>query len=281
MTQNNPNLIGSTLKRRPEFLRDIESLSEEIGFIPAVQKTLEQDNITVEVNGDFDRLDEHEAGILFAGDHRNQWEFVALMDMLAKMNRDDMLNVAKFYVQRQVHLALGEAASRLVVPVYPRLLARDRGEFFNSETLNRILYRKFLLTLIESEEANSRAIDASVDKLTAGGIVNIFPTGSVTDSMTSPWREGIGRIITHLDSDTQQDTLVSLYNIDRISKLRLVGAVATRGRMLGKPQAMKLNLGPIESAGDLVGSLHRVDRDDPAAVTELLRTRYVDHFGSD
>lgn len=51
-------------------------------FINAVHHILRRNNIDVTVDGDFDQLNEHEGGILFVGDHKNQWEFVALMDLL-------------------------------------------------------------------------------------------------------------------------------------------------------------------------------------------------------
>ena len=279
MSEHPPDLIGSRPRWRPHFLREIEQLADEIGFIKAVQQTLRQDGIDVEVHGDFDQLKNHENGILFVGDHKNQWEFVALMDMLSKMNRDDMLNIAKFYVQRQVHQALGNAASRLVLPVYPRILASDRNEFFNSETLNRLMYKKFLLSKEESANRNTSALSAAVKRLEDGGIVNIFPTGSVVDSFSHPWRNGVGKIIADLDPDSRQDTLVSPYAINDISKLRLVGAVALKGRApFGRPQIIDLHLPSPQTVGSIIESLHKVDRADPVAITERLRENFLVQF---
>jgi len=281
MIQSESHLTTSRPKWTPPFLREIETLSGEVGFIEAVHQTLEQDNIAVEIDGDFEQLKDHPGGILFVGDHKNQWEFVALMDMLARMERDDMLNIAKFYVQRQVHQALGHAASRLVAPVYPRILANDRKELFNSETINRILYRKHLLNTAESAEANTRAIEASTKRLNEGGVVNIFPTGSVVDSLTHPWRDGVGRIISKIPKDTKNETLVAPYRLDDISRTRLIGAVAMRGKgLLGKPQTMNLHLGPIQTAATLVDSLPESTHDDQVAITALLRSQFISHFGA-
>jgi len=280
MIQRESCLTGSRPKWTPAFLREIEALSNKVGFINAVHQTLEQDNIAVKVEGDFEQLQDHQNGILFVGDHKNQWEFVALMDMLSRMNRDDMLNIAKFYVQRQVHQALGSAASRLVMPVYPRILASDRKEFFNSETLNRILYRKYLLTTAESAEANTRAIEAATEFLEEEGVVNIFPVGSVVDSLTHPWRRGVGRIVNDIPEEAKQNVLIAPYRIDDISQKRLIGAVAMRGRgLVGSHQTMNVRLGPLQTAAELVDPLLDSNRTDHVAITDRLQRQFIDHFG--
>lgn len=273
------SLTDSRPDHLPRFLREIEDLADDIGFINAVHETLVRNNISVDVEGDFDRLKEHDDGILFVGDHKNQWEFVALMDMLSHMGREDMINVAKFYVQRQIHQSLGVAASRLVLPVYPRILARDREEVFNSETINRFLYRRFLLDQEESAKVNEAAIVTSADFLDDGGVVNIFPCGSVVDARTHIWRAGVGRIIRQLPEEGRGDVLVAPYATEDISKARLVGAVAMRGRgIFGRPQSMDVEVGPLYTAEEIVSSLPRSDRDDPVALTSKLRQQFLDHF---
>jgi hypothetical protein len=260
-------------------LREIEARSEEVGFIHAIHETLEQDNIAVNVEGDLDRLQDHEGGMLFVGDHKDQWEFVALMDMLARMERDDMLNIAKFYVKRQVHQAFGRAASRLVMPVYPRILASDRGEFFNTEMLNRIAYRRHLLTLAESAQANEQAIVASSERLADDGVVNIFPVGSVVDARRHAWRTGVGRIIREIPENAAGDVLVVPYGMEAISRARFLGAVATQGRgIFGRPQSMNVHIGPIQTVSELTESLPEGEQDDPSAITRQLREQFLEHF---
>lgn len=278
---NHPELklTESRPARLPRFLREIEELGGEIGFINAVHETLRRDNIKVDVEGDFERLQGHEDGILFVGDHKNQWEFVALMDLLAQMGRDDMLNIAKFYVKRQVHQALGSAASQLVAPVYPRLLASDRDKPVNSEILNRMLYRKFLLTTEESRHVNERSLLAASERLNDGGVVNIFPVGSVVDARTHPWRSGVGKIIRDIETKKKSDVLVAPYAMDDISRARLVGAVAMRGwGVFGRSQVMNVSLGPIMSANDVIESLPPSLQSDPDAITEQLRQDFCKTF---
>lgn len=272
-------LTDSRPVHRPRFLREIEERSEEVGFIHAIHETLEQDNVAVTVNGDLERLQDHEGGLLFVGDHKDQWEFVALMDMLARMDRDDMLNVAKFYVKRQVHQAFGRAASRLVLPVYPRILASDRGEFFNTEALNRIAYRRHLLTLAESAQANEAAIATSSERLADDGVVNIFPVGSVVDARRHAWRTGVGRIIQQIPEESKSDVLVVPYGLESMSRAKFLGAVAMRGRgIFGGPQSMNVHVGPIQTADELTGSLPASERDDPAAITRQLHEQFLEHF---
>jgi hypothetical protein len=130
MMQRDFQPTESRPKWTPVFLRELEVLSQEVGIMQAVHQTLEQDNISVDVTGEFERLQHHHGGILFVGDHKNSLEYVALMDILSRIGRDDMLNIAKFYIQHQVQYALGAVASRLVVPVYPRALASDRRNIY-------------------------------------------------------------------------------------------------------------------------------------------------------
>jgi hypothetical protein len=237
-------LTNSRPNHRPYFLKEIEALSDKIGFIDAVHEILRRDNITVAVNGDIEQLREHDHGILFVGDHKNQWEFVALMDILSQIGRGDMLNIAKFYVKRQVHQAMGAAASKLVAPVYPRLLASDRRDHINSEMINRWLYKKFLLTTELSEEVNQRSLQAASERLGQGGIVNIFPCGSVVNAHTHPWRSGVGRIIRDIPDEQKVEVKIVPYKLEDMSRLRFMGAVATRGSGLVAPQTMNLSLAP-------------------------------------
>lgn len=279
---NNPELelTNSRPAHLPRFLKEIEELGGEIGFMNAIHEILQRDNVDVTVvDGDFERLQQHEDGILFVGDHKNQWEFVALMDLLSRMGRDDMINIAKFYVKRQIHQALGDAASRLVAPVYPRLLASDREERANSEVLNRFFYRKFLLTTEESAKVNERVLADASSRLNDGGVVNIFPTGSVVDARTHEWRSGVGRIIRDVPNERKPDVIVAPYAIKDASRLRLIGAVATRGwGIFGRPQAMDVSFGPLVTALDVVESLPPSLQRDPAAITEQLRQDFQGYF---
>lgn len=264
---------SATLQWRPPFLHEIEDLTQEIGIVDATRQLLARDNITVDVYGEHSRLAEHDGGLLFVGDHRKQWEFVALMDVLSRMGRTEMYNVAKFYVKTQVAKLIGAEAAANILPVYPRILASDLAHNFDSESISRMMYRRSLLPADESRVVNTAALDFATRSLESDGVVNIFPCGTVADWRKSPWRSGVGRIIQQLSETGKEQTLVSLYRLgDIVSWRRVVAAIALRGRGLaGRPQTLPLELAPVKTAAEIVGSLAVKYRDDPDSITDALR----------
>jgi hypothetical protein len=272
MPPSTPELLGSRPPWTPPFLREIESLASERGLLDATQNILKRDGIDVAVDGDVERLYAHTGGLLFAGDHKNQWEFVAIMDLLSKMGRQELLLIAKFYVHWQAHQALGDVAARHIVPVYPRILARDRGELLNSETGNRLMYRRFLRTAADSAQLNDHALDTAAQSLINNDAVGIFPCGSVVDAKTHPWRRGVGEIIQRIPDDAKSNVLIVPFGMEDISRLRLVAAVAMRGRgVFGRPQTMTLQLGTVQTVQELVDTLPCENRNDPMAITMGVR----------
>lgn len=250
---------------RPRFLREIAAYAETAQLERGAHETLLRDNITVAVEGDMDALRAHRGGMLFVGNHQYQWEFVGAMAMAHLLERQDMRHIAKFYVQRQVYQALGRSAAARILPVFPRILARDRGEWRNSETINRFLYHRSLLTRTESAKVNDRTLRVATDHLTEGGAVNIFPCGSVVDWRTHPWRIGAGHIINNLDTEAGADTLVVPYRMDQVERIRLLAAVALRGRGFARrPQRLTMHVGAPLPAAELAGG-------DAMAVTVRLR----------
>jgi hypothetical protein len=276
------NEDSSRPKWIPGFLRDIEELGEELGFTNAIHETLKRSHITVRVEGDFDQLKEHSDGILFIGDHKTRWEFVAIADMLSQMNRQDILNIAKFYVQRKVFVALGHrAAMEHAAPVYPRILARDRPDFLNYEFLNRLMFHKHLLSFAESNEANTLSLARASQTLADDGAVNIHPAGTLGDSTTLPWRSGVGRIIQHISDESKPDVLLAPYSLDPVSRVRFLGAVAARGfGPLGRPQTMDVKLGSLLRVSDLMDDLPDDKRENPDAITAKLREYFMDDFAT-
>lgn len=263
---------------RPRFLREMRDQIEEVGVTQATHTILAQDNINLSVSGDYERLKKHEGGVLLVGDHKHQWEFVAAAAMAYEMGHDDMRNVAKFYVKRQVAFALGAVAAENIIPVYPRLLVREREGNYGTERFSRRYYRRSLLSAEESHAANGQAIKEATGYVADGGVVNIFPCGSIVDSMTHPWRQGVGQIITGLPEEVREDTLVAPYRMVDASWIRTVAAVAMRGRgVFGRPQTMAIELAPMYTVGDIIQDLPG-GQDDPLAITEYLRQGFVDYF---
>jgi hypothetical protein len=267
---------------RPKFLREIRDQIEDVGVTQAVHSILSRDNIGISVEGDYDRLKQHKGGVLLVGDHKHQWEFVAAAAMAYEMGYDDMRNVAKFYVQRQVALALGPIAAKNIIPVYPRLLVRERDGNYGTERFSRQYYRKSLLDADESRVANELAIMEAAGNVREGGLVNIFPCGSIVDSMTHPWRQGVGQIITELPEDVHQDVLVAPYRMVDASWIRTVAAVAMRGRgIFGRPQTMDIELAPIYTVDEIIQTLPDGQQDDPVVITDQLRQNFINYFSEE
>lgn len=268
-----------TVRWRPLFLRDIEQRVEQQGLVGATHEVLQRDHVNVAIDGDRERLAAHRGGILLVGDHKNQWEFVAAMDTLHNIGRHDMHNVVKFYVQRQVEQLLGQAAAAHLLPVYPRVLARDRSQKINRELLNRIVYRNSLLSLAASEQANVATLSRATGILAQNGVVNIYPCGSIVDATKRPWRTGVGKIITGVPAAVWPDVLICPYRVPDIHRGRLVAAVALRGRgWAGRPQTLTMQFGRVQSMAELLEPLSSEERQDSALITEMLREQFIDYF---
>lgn len=252
---------------RPLFLREIREYANDGKLPQGIHTLLDRDGVGMQVSGDMDQLSEHRGGMLFVGDHQHQWEFVAATALAHTLGRDDMHHVAKFYVKRQIRWALGATAAESILPVYPRILASDRGEFLNTETVNRIVFRRHLLTKAEAAAENERVLGQSSEHLANGGTVNIYPCGSIVDWSEHTWRSGVGRIISGVPGSVRQETLVVPYRLDGLSRNRLIANVVLRGRLLA-PETMRLQLGEPITAQRLVDMVG----EDPDAITDRLRT---------
>jgi hypothetical protein len=196
----------------------------------AAHEMMVRSNVTIATSGEVDRVQQHSGGLLFIGNHSRQFEFAPLMAILGQMGRVSIKNVAKFYVERQVHWALGTLGTEALLPVYPRLLATDRRNKLNVELGSRLLFRKSLQTLAESARLNQLMVDSAAQELSDDGVVNVFPCGRIVNNMKKPWRPGVGRIISAVPAADRENVLVVPYQVNNMSRLRLLGAVAARGR---------------------------------------------------
>lgn len=278
---------AQTGRWRPRFLKEIQAEIDSSGLVDATHRLLQRDGVQVKVEGHIDSLVDHDGGLLLVGDHKNQWEFVAAIELVNRIGRTDMLNVAKFYVGRQIEYALGAKAASHVIPVYPKLLARDRCERLNPEIINRIAFRRSLLSLDESAKVNAETLVAASDALVAGGVVNIFPCGGIVDALQSPWRRGVGSIIENISETDAGEVLIVPYRVDNIRRIRLLATVMLRGKGLaGRPQSLNLQFGRLCTAAELVQGLELSQETDPSQrldhsvqITAELRKQFVEHFG--
>jgi hypothetical protein len=262
---------------RPPFLREIQQEIESKGLPGAASDILRRSNIHVNVEGEIDRLRNHPGGLLLVGDHKNQWEFAAMAGLMGEIGRRDMLNVAKFYVERQLNLALGSTAvAPHIAPVYPRILAKDRPEFWNYETLNRVMYRRSLLTFQQSAEANDRSLTAASKRLEQGCVVNIFPTGRITDARKAPWRAGVGRIITGISEEKRTDVLLVPYDAVDLRRWRFLAGIVLHDAMTGPTgENVTVRVGPLQSVAELMSEVAPTDQEDAAVLTAVLRNNFL------
>ena len=264
---------------RPPFIREIRDHADGVGILAATKDIMQRNNITVRPSGNIDVVGRHEGGRLFVGNHNKQFEFVALMDFLSRLGSASMVHIVKFYVERQVGWALGQPARDMVLPVYPRLLASDRRNKLNAELGSRMLFHRSLRTLVESRRLNEITLQLAARELSGGGIVNIFPCGSIVNNMTQPWRPGVGRMIGLLSDEVHDDVLVVPYQADNINRARLLAAVVMQGRgPFGRPQTIDLKFGEPLTVAEVIRRIPEPSRGDPSAITDVLRQQYCDSF---
>jgi hypothetical protein len=271
--------VGNPLNWRPPFIREIREHANSAGMLAATREILQRDNIAVRASGNTDAVEKHHGGYLFVGNHNKQFEFVALMDFLSRLGCASMVHIVKFYVERQAAWALGEPARAIVLPVYPRLLASDRRNKLNAELGSRILFHRSLRTLEESSRLNEETLRLAASELSGGGIVNIFPCGSIVNNMTQPWRPGVGRMIGLLPNEVHDDILVVPYHANNINRTRLLATVAMQGRgLFGRPQTIDLEFGEPRTVTEVIRRVPEPSRSDPSVITEVLRQQYCDSF---
>jgi len=261
---------------RPEIATELRQLCQSQGIMQATHTVLEQSNITVVPEGPLKAIVDHTDGLLFAGNHSMIFEFAILTDMLSQLGKTSIKHVAKFYAEEQTVWLLGEQAREMTLPVYPRALASDRKNKINAELPLRLVFHRHLKSLEESKKLTDNSLQAAADELALGGIVNIYPRGSVRNDVRRTWRAGIGRIIQKLPEDAQEKTMYVPYHVDGLNPVKIVAAVASRGKgILGRPQRIGISVGEPRPIDDMVKILPPDARHDPLAVAEVLRRHYV------
>lgn len=276
-----PEVYSASQPWRPAFLRELRADAERDGMLRATQDALERANVTVRTQGNMETISSHEGGMLFIGNHERQFEFVALMDVLSRLGRTSMKNIVKFYVEEQVEWCLGKAGTDIVLPVYPRLLDRDRKDKWNAELGSRIMFHKLVQPAAVARPLTDQTVAAASKELRDGGVVNIFPCGSIVNAMEEPWRDGVGRIVRGIPESERKDVLVVPYHADNISRGRLVAAVAARGRgPLARPQTIDLTVGVTHTATEVMDEIEEDKRDIPMAIADVLRAHYLSAFDS-
>lgn len=275
--------VGSLWKMRPNFLRTLGDIATEHGSNAAMRCALEQANIAVDIRSPDDvvtQLDEHRGSVLFVGDHRKQWEFVALMALAATVGRSDLYHVAKFYVMHQVSSALGKAAASKVLPVHPRILANDVRHGVDAEVVSRLVYRQHLRNTAESKMHNERVISSARQLLHDGHMVNIFPCGKITDALKSTWRTGLGRVISGLSEDDRASTLLCMYRFgEGMSRTNFLARISTIGTYTpSSTQLLPFEVLRVATIAETMASMRAAEQANPTAITSHVRQLFLRGF---
>ncbi len=271
--------LSRLLEWRPEFISEVSELAESTDPPSMVSQLLTRDNITVNPSGQYEELANHEGGILFVGEHKQQFEFLPLMAVLHDLGRTGLKNIVKPYVGINAEKVFGPVGLMVALPVYPRALDRDRPNIWNDQLRARMLFRRYLQTAANARRLTDISLQMAADELVAGEVINIFPCGRVVDSMKNPWREGVGRIIGLVPEEKGDDVLVVPYHANNIKKVRMAAALAARGKnILGRPQTVEVVFGPSYTVNELIDALPPEHQANPRAMTDLLREMYADSF---
>lgn len=265
---------------QPRLLQEIEQWTSEFGLAVAGRLVLARSNVMVAANGDISRIAGHVGGLLCIGNHDKQLEFAPLLDFLAGIGRTDMKQVARFYAQNYIERLVGPAAASAVLPVYPRLLTRDRRLGLDYGLPYRLLLRRQLVASDEARTMNDQTLHQAAGELAAGGVVNIFPTGSFSSDIRQPWRAGVGRVLCELAEADREAVLVAPYRVSNLNRVRLTAAVVAQGRgWSGRPQQLDLNFSQLSTAAEVFAAIGDNAEASPQVVTSHLHRQYLNGFG--
>jgi hypothetical protein len=266
------------LRREPIYVKQTKEIAELVGGIPtAVAEKFRQARIAVNIEGDNTQWTNH--GILFAGDHRQGFEFAPLLAALGQAGRDDAHCISKPFSRNALIIkALGEQADKINLPVIPSRLARDRVDLFNSDFGWKLLQWRRLPKLRDVSMMNRLTISRAAELLADGHIVTLFPGGRVTDATHCQWQQGVGRIIKELPTASLADTRIVLFRFDNFSRTRLLANLVIHSHGL-TPKPYTITLRAVQGpAIQLLGSTQWVAEANAAEITKRLHRQFLDAF---
>jgi hypothetical protein len=183
-----------------QFARDwvsIESLLEQ-ELLPHVGRAFDEylgmDLYVNRLPDEFAK--ENQPAILMGLNHEAIVEPIFLVSLL---ERSDIRFLGMMLFQK-----LGPNVKELIFPVLPSRIATDYHGSLRTKIATSIkpiyqFYRLDERSAAEIKENNQLSIDQAVKHITAGGILELYPTGG--RSIDKEWYPGIGRILSLLPSD--------------------------------------------------------------------------------
>lgn len=233
---------------KPPFIRKIGALAAEVGFGAAVAETLQDANISVELEGDLPTSET--GGLIIASDHRQGFEpFLVQAAISGVRSEGTHIMAMPFSMAGRFMQATGKHGHDLVIPVvrsdYASLRdARQRYRQLRCPDLRR--------PGDELRAANKHSITRAASRLATGKTVTIFPAGDLIDSIAAEWQSGLGRIVEGLPATAHGETSVGVVEPTVFSKKDILKALLLRDMGIRpRPQTIAFNASTMGRVGEL------------------------------
>lgn len=262
--------------------RQIRELADVTGgTASAITEVFRLARITINVVGDVSHWTQPGAGTLFAGDHRAGIERALLFSIFGSYGREDIHFFGKPFAT-SVRLFSSFGSSRdVLLPVVPGTLARDRKNVWNRDLGWRILRRHHLPTKHELTLLNDRSIRRASALLEAGHLVTIFPAGGVMNSVTQPWKRGLGTIVKLLYTKGQSDVRIVLFRFDNFSVGRVPLSLLLQSHgIIPKPYEITMRLSMLDSIDELLGNSESIRQLSDMQISARLREQFIERFSA-
>lgn len=208
----------------PPFLRKIGSLANSMGYGEAVSETLQDANISIELDGELPQTED--GGLIVASDHSQGFEpFLVQAAISGVRSEGTHIMAMPFSMAGRFMQASGEQGQDLVIPVV-------RSDYA-SLTETRQRYRQLRCPDLrrpdhELRAANKHSIARAASSIAVGKAVTIFPAGDLVDSITADWQNGLGKIVEGLPVDAHASTSVGVVEPSLFSKKNILKALLLR-----------------------------------------------------
>lgn len=267
--------------REPPFVRQLRRETGRRGSLSeAMAQMFTGGRVVVDVCGGTDAWQRTGTGTLLVGDHRQRFEFAALLSALGQAGRTDVHLFAKPFSRnaRIIHSA-GLHAQGVILPVFPRRFAADRHHVLDRDLLRRLAIGDGLPTEGELRLLNDRILRRASASLEAGRLVTLFPCGAVVDARRSTWHRGLGTIVKQVAPARRSAVAVVLFRFDDFSATRIVHRLNlhARGVVPRRPYRIRLRVRALGQIDDVFGdaALRCLTAEE---VTQRLRRRFIQSF---
>ena len=248
-----------------EKLIDFEENIPTMGIQKAADNLLSHFFIKPIIKSNFYPNEFKEGPVMFIGMNHNLVIEPAVISSI--IPRDDI-----YLIGNKTFEVLGGNVSRHVLPVIQKKYAVDYKETNNKKRYRLLtnpittLYSSKKLTLKETAEINANTFHEAVEKLNENSAIIIFPTGR--NNIDSPWRKGVGEIISRIPKEIRGNVKLIPIFITGISlKDVLKGIKANNGEI----KTIDIFFGRIIPLEEIYTGLS--ESNNPITISSLLRKK--------